>query len=200
MLSLVIQAGGQSSRMGRDKALIPFLGQPLIKRVIDRLIHIADEVLITTNVPAEYRFLDIPLFSDKIPDRGPLGGLYTALEVARHPLVAVIACDLPFVNADILSLAQSALSDPNVDAAIPHTQHGLEPLHAVYRRETCLPAVKTAIEKDQWSVISWHHTITVHLIAQNEIQGCDPDGLAFLNLNTPQAFQEAEILARLADQ
>ncbi|MBE9523620.1 MAG: molybdenum cofactor guanylyltransferase [Chloroflexi bacterium] len=200
MLSLVIQAGGKSSRMGNDKALMPFLGRPLIERVIQRLIHAANEVLITTNVPEEYRFLNIPLIPDKIPGRGALGGLYTALEAASHPLVAVIACDLPFVNAGILSLAQRALVDTSIDAAIPSTKHGLEPLHAIYRRDTCLPAVKAAIADDQWRLISWHQAVTVHFIGQAEIQRCDPDGIAFWNLNTPQAFQEAESIARLSDQ
>jgi molybdopterin-guanine dinucleotide biosynthesis protein A len=200
MLTLVIQAGGKSSRMGSDKALMPFLGRPLIERVIRRLIHVADEVLITTNTPAEYRFLNIPLIPDKIPGRGALGGLFTALDAAHYPLVAVIACDLPFANADILSLSQNTLADTNIDAAIPSTEHGLEPLHAVYRRDTCLPAVKAAIENDQWRLYSWHQNINVRYIEENEIQRCDPDGLAFRNLNTPQSFQEAEILARLADQ
>ena len=200
MLSLVIQAGGKSSRMGSDKALMPFLGRPLIERVIQRLIHLADEMLITTNVPDEYRFLNIPLIPDKIPGRGALGGLYTALEAASHPLVAVIACDLPFVNAGILLLSQHALIDTRIDAVIPSTKQGLEPLHAVYRRETCLPAVKDAIANNQWRLISWHQAVTVHIIGENEIQRCDPDGLAFWNLNTPQAFQEAENIARLSDQ
>jgi molybdopterin-guanine dinucleotide biosynthesis protein A len=200
MLSLVIQAGGKSSRMGSDKALKPFLGHSLIEHVLQRVTHLADEVLITTNFADGYRFLSIPLVPDIIPGRGALGGLYTALEAARYPLVAVIACDLPFVNADILSLALSALTNTSIDAAIPQTEHGLEPLHAIYRRSTCLPAVKAAIEADQWRLISWHHAVNVHVIGQSEIQSCDPDGLAFFNLNTPDAFQEAEIKARLTNQ
>jgi len=200
MLSLVIQAGGKSSRMGSDKALMPFLGHPLIERVIKRVYHLADEVLITTNFPAEYRFLKLPLIPDKIPGRGALGGLYTAIEAAQHPLVAVIACDLPFANAEILSLAQRTLDNPNIDAAIPQTKHGLEPLHAVYRRATCLPAVKAAIDADQWRLVSWHQDISLHTISQSEIRTFDHDGLTFLNLNTPEAFEEAENKARLADQ
>lgn len=192
MLSIVIQAGGKSSRMGSDKALMPFLGHPLIERVLQRVAHLADEVLITTNFPAGYRFLNIPLVPDKIPERGALGGLYSALEAARNPLVAVIACDLPFVNAEILSLAQRILSDSSIDAVIPRTEHGLEPLHAIYRRATCTPAIKAAIDADQWRLISWHHAINLYTISQQEIRRCDPDGLAFCNLNTPDDFRAAE--------
>jgi molybdopterin-guanine dinucleotide biosynthesis protein A len=70
MLTVCIQAGGQSSRMGEDKALKTFLGRPLIQRVVDRLTPIADEIIVTTNHPQDYGFLNLRLFSDIKPDRG----------------------------------------------------------------------------------------------------------------------------------
>ena len=98
MLTIVIQAGGASSRMGEDKALKIFLGKPLIQRVIERMIPIADEIIVTTNRPAEYAFLNLRLVPDLKPGRGALGGLYTAIASAAHPLVAVVACDMPFAS------------------------------------------------------------------------------------------------------
>ncbi len=86
MLTVAIQAGGESRRMGQDKALLPFLGQPLIVRVIERLKLLADEILVTTNHPQAYQFLGLPLYPDQQPGRGALGGLYTALNAASHPL------------------------------------------------------------------------------------------------------------------
>ncbi|MFL7867205.1 MAG: molybdenum cofactor guanylyltransferase, partial [Anaerolineales bacterium] len=70
MLTICVQAGGESRRMGRDKALMPFLGRPLIQRVVDRLSPIADEIIVTTNNPDDYRFLGLPLFPDLKPGRG----------------------------------------------------------------------------------------------------------------------------------
>ena len=70
MLSIVIQAGGQSTRMGEDKALKPFLGHPLIQRVIDRVSSIADEIIVTTNQPADYGFLHLRLVPDLVAGRG----------------------------------------------------------------------------------------------------------------------------------
>src|SRR5687767_9764343 len=102
MLTVCVQAGGQSSRMGEDKALKTFLGRPLIQRVIDRLASIADEMIVTTNRPEDYAFLNVPLFPDLKPGRGALGGLYTAIASAKHPLVAVVACDMPFASANLL--------------------------------------------------------------------------------------------------
>ena len=88
--------------MGEDKALKPFLGRPLIQRVIDRLTPIADELIVTTNRPAEYAFLNLRLVPDLKPGRGALGGLYTAIASAAHPLVAVVACDMPFASHNVL--------------------------------------------------------------------------------------------------
>lgn len=104
--------------MGQDKALLPFLGQPLIQRVIGRVRHLADEVLVTTNQPEGYQFLELPLIPDRIPDRGALGGLYTALDAAHFPLVAVVACDMPFVSPQLLSAEIDRLTDPALAAAI----------------------------------------------------------------------------------
>ena len=69
MFTIVIQSGGKSRRMGRDKGLVMFLGKPLIQRVIDRVQHTADEVLVTTNNPEGYSFLGLPLYADLIPNR-----------------------------------------------------------------------------------------------------------------------------------
>ncbi len=197
MLTLAIQAGGQSIRMGQDKALMPFLGKPLIERVLDRVQHLGDETIITINHPAGYRYLGLPLVPDEIPNRGALGGLYTALKVAEHPFVAVVACDMPFANADILEHAYQLLKEqPGIEAVIPGTEKGLEPLHAVYRRSTCLPAVKAAINADQWRLISWHGDVNIHIIPPEEIRRIDPRGTTFRNINTPEAFRQAEKLAQ----
>lgn len=195
MLTLAIQAGGESRRMGQDKALIPFLGRPLILRVIDRLAPIADEIIVTTNKPDDYRFLGLPLFPDPIPGRGALGGLYTALTGATHPMVAVVACDMPFACADILDAERDALLETGQDIAIPHLDGGLEPFHAVYRRETCLPHIQAALEADKWRVDAWFSKVAVRLLREDELRRFDPDLLCFSNVNTPEELEQAERLA-----
>jgi molybdopterin-guanine dinucleotide biosynthesis protein A len=196
MLTVSIQSGGASNRMGQDKALMPFLGKPLINRVLERVRYLADEVLVTTNRPTEYAFLGVPLFIDVIKDRGALGGLYTALSVAKYPYVAVVACDMPFVNPDILAHCHHLLAEKDIDAVIPRTEHGLEPFHAVYRRLTCLPAVNSALQSGKWRLISWLPEVKTYELSQEEIQPLDPDGIAFWNINTPQEFLQAEQLIK----
>jgi len=155
LLTIVIQSGGKSRRMGRDKGLVMFLGKPLIQRVIDRVKNTADEVLVTTNKPEDYSFLGLPLHADLIPNRGALGGLYTALCSASTSLVAVLACDLPFINAQLIEYERDQMINRSFDIAIPKTSTGLEPFYAVYRRETCLPHVTSALEAGLWRVDCW---------------------------------------------
>jgi molybdopterin-guanine dinucleotide biosynthesis protein A len=204
MLTVVIQAGGMSARMGEDKALKPFLGRPLIQRVIDRLSPITDELIVTTNHPAEYTFLNtstrpigqsvhrLRLVSDLKPGRGALGGLYTAIASATSPLVAVAACDMPFASTMFFEGARRLMVEEEADVVIAKTEEGYEPLHALYRRETCLPAIESAISADQWKVISWFPQVKVRTLTPDEVKSFDPSGLCFWNLNTPEEFIEAE--------
>jgi molybdopterin-guanine dinucleotide biosynthesis protein A len=192
MLTVVIQAGGQSSRMGEDKALKPFLGRPLIQRVVERMTPIADEIIVTTNQPPGYQFLRLRLVPDLKPGRGALGGLYTAIASASHPLVAVAACDMPFASPEFFAGACKIMDEENVDVVIAKTDEGYEPLHALYRRETCLPAIESAIAADQWKVISWFPQIKVRVLTEEEVKSLNPSGLCFWNLNTPEEFAEAE--------
>jgi molybdenum cofactor guanylyltransferase len=196
MLTVCIQAGGQSSRMGEDKALKTFLGRPLIQRVIKRLTPIADEVIVTSNHLEEYRFLDLPLFSDLKPGRGALGGLYTAIASASYPIVAVVACDMPFASASLLETGSRLLVEEGVDVVIPQSEESYEPLHAIYRRETCIPAIESAIDADQWKVIAWFPQVKVRVLTSDEIKQHDPSGLAFWNVNTPEEFAKAEKIAQ----
>jgi molybdopterin-guanine dinucleotide biosynthesis protein A len=182
--------------MGEDKALKPFLGRPLIQRVIDRLSPIADEVIVTTNRPEDYQFLGLRLCPDLKPGRGALGGLYTAIASATHPLVAVVACDMPFASPSFLEAASQLLVQGEADVVIAKSEEGYEPIHAVYRRATCLPAIETAIQADQWKVIAWFPQVKVRVLTPEELKQLDPGGLAFWNVNTPEEFDKAEQLAQ----
>jgi len=195
MLTVCIQAGGQSSRMGEDKALKTFLGRPLIQRVIERLTPIADELIVTTNRPEDYTFLGLRLVSDLKPGRGALGGLYTAIASASNPIVAVVACDMPFASAALVEAAGRLLVEEKADVVIAKTDEGYEPIHAVYRRETCLRAIESAIEADMWKVIAWFPQVKVRVLTSDEIKRYDPLGLAFWNVNTPEEFTQAENIA-----
>lgn len=196
MITIVLQAGGKSSRMGKDKALLPFLGTPLIKRLRDRFLDVGDELVVIANDFSGYQDLNLPLFKDLIPDRGALGGLFTALSVAKNPLVGLIAADLPFASPDLLVNLFEKLLLTGADGVIPNSENGLEPLHAVYRRETSLPLVKKAMDQDLWRMNAWFDQADILILSPEETQNLNSYKYTFMNLNTPEDFQQAEDLAK----
>lgn len=198
-LSVVIQAGGESRRMGQNKSLIPFLGEPLIRRVVRRVKPIADELLITSNQPETLAFLQTPTFPDLLADRGALSGLYTALAIAQNSLVAVIACDMAFVNARLLLAECEFLLNQKADGVVPETITGIEPFHAIYRRETCLVAVKAALDKGLKRADVWYSAVQMAYFPRKLISLYDPSGQAFININTPEELAQAETYARMVD-
>jgi len=195
MISIILQAGGKSTRMGKDKATIPFLGVPLIHRLRARFDGFGTELLVITNDIRGYEKLGVPLFEDVIPKRGALGGLYTALSIASQPLIGLIAADMPFANPNLIKYQVKIIQESAFDAVIPGTEQGIEPFHSVYRVETCLPLVKEAIENDLWKMKSWHDGARIKILDPEVIRKITRADHTFLNLNTPEEFQAAEEIA-----
>lgn len=192
MLSIAIQAGGESKRMGTDKGLIPFLGMPLIERVVERVAPLANEILVTTNRPQDYQFMkSVRLVKDIVPGRGALGGLFTALSEAKFGKVGVVACDMPFINPDLLAALFDSLDSEKADLVVPDTGRGLEPLHAIYLREKCLPHVQYALDTGEWRIDSWFKRVSMYRFPLEEIRKIDPELLSFRNVNTPIELNEA---------
>jgi molybdopterin-guanine dinucleotide biosynthesis protein A len=193
LISLVIQAGGKSSRMGENKMLMPFLGVPLIQRVYERTKSIAQEVIIVSNEPEELAFMGVNVVKDSIEGKGAIGGLYTAMDSASSEYVAVVAGDLPFVNAEILKEGARLLNETGADVAIPKVNENFyEPLHAVYRREICHDVILKAIQADQRRLISWFPSVRVVEMEEALCKQLDPEGNAFFNINNKEDFSLAE--------
>jgi len=178
--------------MGQDKALKLFLGRPLILHVIERLSPLSEDVFIVVNGSENYLFLGLPLHPDVIPGYGPLGGIYTSLSVARNSLVAVVGCDMPFTCLPLFEYERDIMLKTGVDVVIPSTPHGLEPLHAIYRRETCLQFIKSAMEAGERKIISWFHKVNIHILSSEETEKYTPHYQAFINLNTQEELRQAE--------
>ena len=192
MVSLAVLAGGNSRRMGQDKALKLFLGKPLILHVIERLGPLSEDVFIVVNQSKNYLFLDLPLHPDVMPGYGPLGGVFTSLTVATNPLVAVVGCDMPFTCLPLFEYERDIMENTGVDVVIPSTPQGLEPLHAIYRRETCLPFIRSAMEAGERRIISWFDNVHIHILSSEETETYTPQYKAFINLNTEEELRKAE--------
>jgi molybdopterin-guanine dinucleotide biosynthesis protein A len=194
MLTIILQAGGMSTRMGEDKALLPFLGIPLVERLRDRFWVLNSEILVICNDFSRYEYLGLPLHRDVIPGRGALGGLLTALTITETPYLGLIAADMPFASPDLLVHLLKKIQLSDADATLPSTSKGLESLHGVYRRDTCLPLVQDAIARDFWSMISWHAQANIEVLDPRETAAAGSE-YTFVNLNTPEEFSTAEEMA-----
>jgi molybdopterin-guanine dinucleotide biosynthesis protein A len=192
-VSIVIQAGGQSSRMGVEKGLVELCGKPMIQHIIDRLSPFASEMLITTNKPENYKQFGLPMYADIYKDYGALAGLHTALSFAVNEMVFVIACDLPFVNIELFKFMKNLFEAKKVDIVIPRTPNGLEPLYAFYRKNTCLPLVTEVIHSGKRRLISWHENAMVHAVSEEQIRKFDKELVSFANINTPEELELAQL-------
>ncbi len=195
-ISIAILSGGKSSRMGTDKALLPIEGRMMIEHIITQVKDVGDEVIVITNAPEQYKFLRLPIFTDVIPDKGALGGLYTAIDAATHPYTLVLACDMPFVNRDLLRYMISLA--PEADAVVPKIaapdgekkKSGMaEPLRAIYSK-TCLAPIRKCIDEDNLKMIAFFRDIKLRWVDEEEIRKFDPELVTFMNANTPEEFRE----------
>jgi molybdopterin-guanine dinucleotide biosynthesis protein len=198
-LTIVLQAGGESRRMGRSKATVPFLGEPLIWRGINRLLPLADEFVITTNEPQNLGFLDdlidlgkIRLVTDAYEQRGALRGVYTAINAASKEFVALVACDMVFPSRNLISAELEALEADGNDVAVPKTRYGFEPFHAVYRRSTCLPVIYQATEAGESKANGWFDQVRITEFDAARIAQAEPRGGCFVNVNTPEELAKAQ--------
>jgi molybdenum cofactor guanylyltransferase len=189
MISAVIQAGGESRRMGQDKGLVHLAGRPLVQHVLDRIRPLADDIWITTNRPQAYAFLGVPTAADPQPGLGALAGLRTALNAALGDTVLVVACDMPFLQPALLRYLLSRAGEAEV--VIPRRNGEYEPLHAVYRRG-CLPALDAALARGEARLISFFPDVRLLAIDSAELVTYDPAGLSFFNVNTPDDLSQAE--------
>lgn len=195
-LTVAILAGGKSSRLGRDKAFVEVRGRPLIEDLLAQTDGLGLETLIITNHPESYRYLSRPLLSDVLPERGPLGGLYTALSAASQPHLLCLACDMPFIVRPLIDYLISLILEGDADAVVPRLGGLVEPLRAIYTR-TCLAPLRAALEADRLALHDFLSASSLRLrfVEEAEIDRFDPQHLSFFNINTPEDLERAQKLA-----
>jgi molybdopterin-guanine dinucleotide biosynthesis protein A len=185
----VILAGGKSSRMGQNKALMALAGKRLIDRVVEVMREVFGALLMVTNTPETYADLRIPMVGDVWPEKGALGGIYSAIYHVPTPYCFVVACDMPFLNTAVLRYLSAQIAD--YDVVIPDVLDELQTLHAVYSK-ACLPPIERCLAANRLRIVSFFPDVRVRTVPASELQPYDPQLLAFQNLNTPEEFQAAE--------
>ncbi len=184
----IILAGGKSSRYGRNKALIEINGIRMIERVIGVMEPVFHHLILITNTPHDYAYLQIPMYEDFIKGLGPLGGILTGLEAMSDEAGFVVACDMPFLNNKLVRYMVEVRDD--FDAVVPKITWKMEALHALYSNR-CLPAIRELIDSRDYQTIKFFQKIRVRYVEENEIRASDPQLRSFFNVNSPQEFLDA---------
>jgi molybdopterin-guanine dinucleotide biosynthesis protein A len=180
-VTCIILAGGASSRMGQDKAFIQIEGIRLLDYVYEKCRELFSEIIIVTNQPQQFVDYQTPVVPDEIPGIGSIGGLYTGLKRANNYYSFCVACDMPFLNPELIALIIEKRH--NSDVVIPKTRAGLEPLHALYSK-LCIEPLKKNIEKSNLKISNILAEVTVRYCSEEEIKKVDPSLLSFMNVNT----------------
>lgn len=181
----IILAGGKNSRMKKNKAFLELDGQPLVERSLAVLQVAFAEVLISSNNPELYARYNVPVIQDQTLNRGPLEGLHQGLKAASHDVVFFVACDMPFLNAELIRLLAKWV--PEYDIVVPRLQSGIEPLHAFYHRR-CLPTIEKNLEEGLLKVRALFQTCSVRYVEEAELQAFSELSKAVCNVNTPDEW------------
>jgi len=183
----VILAGGESRRMGRDKAFLDLGGCPMIAIVADRLRQVADEIIISADNVERFAPYGDRCVPDLYHGVGTLGGIHAGLLAASHDLAVIVGCDMPLLNPDVLARFVNWAAE--ADLVVLRQEQGVEPLHAVYRK-SCLPAIEKTIQTGQRCAYAFYNDIRVRYVHPGEIADLDPELQSFCNVNTPSEWSE----------
>ena len=184
----VILVGGKSSRMGRAKALLPFDNEPLIAHVVRRLKSWFPEIIVVAAPDQELPELSAVLVRDEIAYQGPVSGIYHGLKAATRDVCFVTSCDAPFLNFELIDHLLEQISD--YDVVVPFWQERFQPLHAIYRTSV-VPLLKEQLERGELRPIFLYDKVRTRKIQEAEIRRLDPEGLSFLNMNSPADYDAA---------
>lgn len=191
--SAVILAGGENSRLGRNKAFLQVGGRKIIERLISKLKVEFNEILIVCNRPTAYEYLGVKMVSDIIPGMGPLSGIHAGLTHAKHEYSLIVACDMPFIDK---TLARMLVDEAyGYQAVVPGVGEYIQPLFAVYAK-SCIPSIQQCLKDSITKVSDFYPHIRIKFLHLEELAlGIDVEK-AFMNVNTSDDLEHARRLAQ----
>jgi molybdopterin-guanine dinucleotide biosynthesis protein A len=193
----VVIAGGHSTRFGEgDKAVADLAGTPMIRRVVDRIDPVVDELVVNCReaqadaIAAALGSDCTPTFApDEDPDEGPMAGIATGLAAAESEYAFVVACDMPFVDPEFAAHLFGRAADH--DAAVPRPDEWFQTTQAVYRAEPMVAACEAALARGDHKIIEPLFELDYVVVDRDEIER-HASLATFENLNTPEEFAAAE--------
>ncbi|MEE8370008.1 MAG: molybdenum cofactor guanylyltransferase [Dehalococcoidia bacterium] len=195
----VVLAGGSSRRLGQDKALLQFGDAPLLKIVVDRTTQVCDHVVVAVDRPERYQELRLSakLVADAAPGLGPISGLQTGLQACDAEHILVVACDLPFLNVELLRFMADL--PRSYQALVPWSADRWQPLCAIYAR-SCLKVVDAIVSEGGGSMHQLLERLDVQRLDEKEMRRLDRDGLSFVNLNERSDLDKARAIWKTLPQ
>ena len=192
----IVLAGGRSSRLGKAKHNETIAGRSLIERTIDKLSLLSTEILIVISErqskSAFNSYSPAKTVVDLYPGKGPLAGIYTGLVHSSNSCNLAVACDMPFLNADLLHYMIDLSAD--FDIVIPRIGDYREPLHAIYS-QACLHPMEGLLDEGNRKISDLLDLVRVKYVERDEIERFDPLHLSFFNINTGADLERARALA-----
>jgi molybdopterin-guanine dinucleotide biosynthesis protein A len=188
----VILAGGANRRFPTLKAFIRIGSTTIIERNLSLLGGLFPTVFINTNTPEVYAHLKAPMIGDVLPSKGPMSGIHAALLNAGGDSAFVAACDMPFLNADVVSFIveryRECSSAGPCDAVIPVFNGAPQPLCGVYAK-SMLARLEEGVTDNKASMRPLLSEVRTCFIDEAALRGIDPDGRSFVNINTPEDYE-----------
>lgn len=187
----IILAGGKSSRMGTNKALLKINEKTNIERTRDALKLLFDDIILVTNEPETYEFLGMKMTSDHYPGMGPLAGVHAGLTASDYDVNLIVACDMPFVSVELAEALVESCS--HYDAVIPVINGKQHPLFAVYHKKIAGEAAKS-IEEARLRMKHLFDRINVLYMTESDLQTYSQMDLerVFFNMNNPNEYEDAK--------
>lgn len=190
--SIIILSGGKSSRMKREKAFVTINDQPLIERIISKVQDYFQEVIVVTNRPEEYSYLNVAITTDVIPGLGPLSGIHAGLIYSSSTYNLVVPCDMPFVSTKLASFMIEEAE--GYDVVVAMSENGLQPLHGIYSKN-CIPVIEKALNQGVKKITEIYSQVNVKIIAESKLKSWGITPEVFFNVNTPEDLLKANSLA-----
>jgi molybdenum cofactor guanylyltransferase len=185
-LTGIILAGGLSSRMGCDKASLPWGTSDLLHTVLTALAPVCQNLIVVSNVARTITLAGVSVIADHYRGCGPLGGMHAGLAASLSDYNFVVACDMPYVNSDAVAYLADAAA--GYDAAVPYIDGYYHPLHAVYHRR-CLGAIERLLVAGNYRIIDFYAEIKLNPVAAAELVRFATDLAMLRNINTPDDFK-----------
>ena len=191
----IVLAGGRGSRLGKEKHAEPLAGRSLVERTIDHLSAFSSEILLvissTQSLSSFASYTGTRTVVDLYPGKSSLGGVFTGLACSNSFHNVVVACDMPFLNPDLLRYMIDL--SPEVDVVMPRLGGFQEPLHAIYSKN-CMPHMERQLGEGNLKITAFFDLVRVRYVAEEEIDRFDPQHLSFFNINTQADLEKASLL------